>query len=115
MSNSSNVILSFPQERVIRPPQSSYNEKERDREQTARRQKMHINNILEENASFLISRLGMSGINISSVEFQRNYALTIEFLRAAIYKTFDIDHPLHDPMTEMINSITNKTPPPTAS
>lgn len=115
MSNTSNVVLSFPRERMVRPSHTMHNEGDREREQTVRRQKMHINHILEENASFLVSRLGMSGIDISSIEFQRNYALTIEFLRAAIYKTFDIEHPFHDPMNEMIESITSKPPPPTVS
>jgi hypothetical protein len=47
----------------------------------------------------------MHGVDIDSSDFERHYALSIECMRSAVYKSFKLSHPLQDPMEDMIRVI----------
>ena len=98
-----NVVISFPEDRVVRtqkPKTTKANKK-----LVADQQKLHINRLIEENASLLATRLVMSGINIGTDDFERNYAFTVECLRSALYKSVGLRHPLQDPINDIIRTI----------
>jgi hypothetical protein len=93
-------VISFPIDRVVRTPVPLSTKK-----QIIRSQKQHINRIIEENATNMVSRLAMAGVDISTDDFQRNYAFTIECLRSTLYESLGIHHPLQSPMKEIIHTI----------
>ncbi len=75
------------------------------KQQIRKNQKNHINKMIEEQANLLACRLSMNGVDISTEDFQKSFALTIECLRAAIYNTVGLSHPMQRPMQEMIDEI----------
>lgn len=95
-----NTIIQFPKGRIIRTPIPATL-----KDNINKTKKNYINKMIEESASNLAKYLSMSGINITSEEFQKNYALSIECLRSTVYKTFDLTHPLQQPMKNMIDSL----------
>lgn len=101
MRDTSNVVHSFPADRVVRRSSSLQDSSERFK-------KHRINQILDDNATILAMQLLFNGINIHDGEFEKGFSLAIEFLRAALYKTHDIDHPLQLTATEIINQLTKK-------
>jgi len=101
MRDTSNVVHSFPVNRIVRrslPPQN-YSEQFK---------KHHLNQLLDDKATILAVQLLLEGIDIDDVEFTKGLALAIEFLRAALYKTHGIDHPLQPIATDIIDHITKK-------
>ena len=94
------MIVSFPPDRIVRMPVPKNAE-----EIIKKTQKNHINRLVEDQANLLASRLSMSGVDISSEDFQRQFALSIECLRASIYGTVGLTHPMQKPMAEMIKEI----------
>ena len=101
MRDTSNVVHSFPVNRIVRrslPPQN-YSEQFK---------KHHLNQLLDDKATILAVQLLLEGIDIDDVEFTKGFSLAMEFLRAALYKTYGIDHPLQLTATEIINHITKK-------
>ena len=99
MNANTNLVL-FPSDRIVRVklPEST-------QEAIQKTQKTHINQIIEEQADSIASRLAMSGVDISSDDFQKAFALSIECLRASVYATVGLHHPMHRPMKEMIEEI----------
>lgn len=102
-----NVIIAFPQDKVVRLQIPIKNN-----DIIKKIQKHLMNTLVEENANLLAYRLGLAGINIGADEFQKNYALTIECLRATLYKSLNLHHPLQLPIEKLIEAIEfSKTPP----
>lgn len=98
--NAANVVISFPKDRVVRmflPPSA--------RKEAERTKKFYADKTVEDHATGLVDSLAMSGVDISTDEFQKNYALTIECLRSTVYKSFGLKHALQPAMKEMIKSI----------
>lgn len=95
-----NVVVSFPIERIIRTPIP-----ESVQENVKKTQKDYVNRLVDENATILVARLAMAGIDISTEDFQKSYALAIECLRSTVYMTLGIGHPLQEPIVEMIKAI----------
>ena len=98
--NVANVVISFPEDRIVRIPIP-----ESTRELVANTQKHHVNHLLEEQSAFILTKLLMSGVDISNEQFQKNFVLVMECLRASIYETLQITHPLQNPMREMLEMI----------
>ena len=101
MRDTSNVVHSFPVDRIVRRLSSL-------RDSAERFKKHRINQILDDNATILAMQLLFNGIDIHDDEFEKGFSLAMEFLRAALYKTHDIEHPLQLTATEIINHITKK-------
>jgi len=98
--SSANVVVSFPEDRIVRLaiPEST-------KDFVVNTQKEHVNRILEEQSTFLLTKLMMSGVDVSTEEFQKNFTIVMECLRASVLETIQISHPLQHPMREMIEMI----------
>jgi len=68
-----------------------------------------INQMVDYHASRLVADLSMEGIDVDAIGFDKDYALAIECLRAGIYTTCELEHPLRGPMDTMIKQIENYT------
>lgn len=104
MISTSNGIHVFPIERIVRRQLRPDNEN-----YYGETTKERVNRIVDDNATILAMQLQFRGIDIHSEEFENNFALSIEFLRATLYKSYDIKHPLHTAMTELIHCIIEET------
>lgn len=102
MTTQANVVVSFPPEKIVRVPTP-----ESMNDAVIIAQKNYLNFLVDENATILISRLAMAGIDISSDEFQKFYALTVECLRSSVYRTMNFHHSLQIPMKDIIRAIEN--------
>lgn len=98
--NAANVVISFPEDRIVRIPIP-----ESTKELVIQTQKEHVNRVLEEQSAFMLTKLLMSGVDISDERFVKNFVLVMECLRASILETLEITHPLQNPMKEMIETI----------
>jgi hypothetical protein len=65
----------------------------------------YINQMINHYAEYVATQLSMHGVDIDSSDFERHYALSIECMRSAVYKSFKLSHPLQDPMEDMIRVI----------
>jgi hypothetical protein len=97
--SANNNLLSFPEERIIRKNIRGLEEVEKTAKEN------HINQIVDYYAEYLVRKFSLHGVDIESNEFDKHFALSIEFLRASIYKSFGLDHTLHDVMSDLINEI----------
>jgi len=102
VTTQANVVVSFPPEKIVRVPVP-----ESMSESVITVQRNYLNFLVDENATILISRLAMAGVDVSSDEFQKFYALTIECLRSSVYKTMNFYHSLQLPMEDIIQVIEN--------
>ena len=111
MINANTVIL-FPADHIIRINPSEISEDDgaamvfADVEVF---QKRFINNLIQTYIDSIIYSLIDSNIDISSDDFQKNFAFTMECLRASIYQTMGLRHPLHGAITSLIESIINSS------
>ena len=64
-----------------------------------------INEMVDYHASRLVTDLSMEVVDVDASGFDKDFALAIECLRAGIYKTCELDHPLRKAMDEMIEKI----------
>ena len=92
-------LLMFPRERIVRKIEKGLEDIE------ANARENYINQVVDHYAEYLVRQFALHGVDLQSNGFDKHYALTIEFLRASICKSFGIDHPLHEPMGELIEQI----------
>lgn len=59
--------------------------------------------LIDELATIMISRMTMTGIDISDINFQKRMTIAIECIRATLYASFNIKHPLQPAMYELLD------------
>jgi hypothetical protein len=86
-----NVVV-FPRAKRDTPPQSI----EEIHEKRALVKKEHIEMTLDDVMANVFYHLSEEGLNIADESCIKETSLVIESLRAALYKSVDFNHPLHD-------------------
>lgn len=86
-----NVIV-FPKGKRDTPPQS-IEEIHEKREQV---KKEHIEMVLDDVMSNVFYHMSEEGFELSTDDCIKTTAMLIETMRAAMYKSVDFNHPLHD-------------------
>lgn len=107
IANTSN-LLPFPKERIMRlrvPDGLSAEYVERSKIN-------YLNSIVEHFSDQLIRALVAAGIDVVSGDFSKYFAAMIECLRAAVFRSGGIEHPLIGQMTAMIAEIENSVVQP---
>ena len=108
LASANNLIL-FPVDRIVRgailgapdapePPDMHAIDK-------MMLQKEALCRIVDREANRLLMELNNSGINLHTKGFDKNFSLSIECLRATVYQTLNIPHPLSHAMADLIESI----------
>lgn len=86
-----NVIV-FPKAKRDTPPQTV----EEVHEKRALAQKEHIEVLVDDIMSNVFYQLSEEGFDITDESCIKETCLVVESLRAALYKSVDFNHPLHD-------------------
>ena len=67
--------------------------------------KLYLNSICDFYATQIINKMGTHGFGIYDDQFLNDFTMTVECLRATIYRSLEIDHPLHPEMDRMVELI----------
>lgn len=86
----SNVIL-FPKAKKGSPPITM----EQLYENVEETRKEHIEYLIDDTLSFVFERCREEGFDLSGEHCLKTTTMLIEAFRAGLYKSVDIDHPLH--------------------
>ena len=68
----------------------------------------HIVYLVEDISEYVFQRATLEGFHITDEDHIKSSMLFIESLRALLYKTADLDHPLHKIAEEVITSNTTE-------
>lgn len=84
-------VIEFPKHKVVRDvPEEIYKER-----QAKADQKM-ADAIVDEVAGLMITELDNYFIEVTDKQFAKDIILVVDSLKAAVYRSFGIDHHLHD-------------------
>lgn len=87
----SDKVIEFPKHKVVRDvPEEIYKER-----QAKADQKM-ADAIVDEVAGLMITELDNYFIEVTDKQFAKDIILVVDSLKAAVYRSFGIDHHLHD-------------------
>ena len=96
-------VIEFPKHKVIRDLTGNVME---ERQRSAD-QKM-ADSIVEELTSIIITELDNYNVNIEDESFTKDLVLTVDALRAAVYRQFGFEHHLHPYIEKNIKIISKK-------
>ncbi len=83
-------VIEFPKHKVVRDvPEEVIEERNRRADQ-----KM-ADSIVEELAGFMITELDNYYVKVDNKQFTKDFILVVDSLKAAVYRSFGIDHHLH--------------------
>jgi hypothetical protein len=84
-------VVSFPKERIV----AVRNDPEEFKEKLVDHKMAFCENVLYDYMAELYGKLQSSEIEVESEEFQIDYTFVVDALRAALYKSVGLSHPLH--------------------
>ena len=99
---SANTVIDFPLERIVRDNITTLGGNRKNILNT--RMKV-INQLVDYHATRLVTDLSMDGVDVDALGFDKDFALSIECLRAGIYRTCELEHPMRKAMDDMIDKI----------
>lgn len=102
----SNNVVQFPLDRIRNTIAEHASKSVKKIEEVAI--ETYFNQVVDYYAEFMLHDLANRGVSLTHSMFDKFFALTVECLRASIFKTFDINHPLQEPMTYMIEKIEDR-------
>jgi len=90
------TIVEFPKHKIIRDFPSEPIQIEKI--QKAKEKGLHVfaESIVDEITTGLYQELELTGIDMESDEFNKDFALTVDALRSTIYRALDLKHHLHE-------------------
>ena len=91
-----NVVL-FPKAKRGTPPQTL----EELIENVSEARKEHIEFVIDESLAYVFGRCYEEGFDLNQDHCLKTTALIVEALRAGLYMTVHLDHPLHAPAESM--------------
>lgn len=86
------TIVQFPTSRIVREVQPNIEEIEKAKEKSIQK---HAETIVEDMILSIMDALENYGLEMESDTFERDFTFAADGLRATIYRTFGIEHPLH--------------------
>ena len=87
------TIVKFPTARIVREVPPNIEEIERAKEKSLQR---HAETIVEDLILNIMDALENYGVDVDSDSFERDFTFGADGLRATVYRTFGIEHPLHN-------------------
>jgi hypothetical protein len=100
MDNSANNnLIQFPRSAIKRENIVSLTKNKESVEAT---QRDLLTQMVDFHAHHLLQIFALDGIDVESEDFDKYFALSIECLRATVYNTLDLDHPLLPFLKDMI-------------
>lgn len=86
------TIVKFPTNRIIREVPPNIEEINKAKEKSLQK---HAETIVEDLVLSIIDAIENYGIDSEIEAFERDFSFVADGLRATIYRSFNIDHPLH--------------------
>jgi hypothetical protein len=101
-------IVEFPKSKIVR----EVNNDEAINEAKARSRSSYAENLADDLVSSLLQEMEDLGIDTSTHEFIKDFSLTVDSLRATVYRTFDVEHHLHEFIDRSVKMIHKDTGEP---
>lgn len=86
------TVVKFPTNRIVREVLPNIEEIEKAKEKSIQR---HADTIVEDLFLSLLDAIDNYGIETETLDFEKDYAFVVDSIRAAVYRSFNIEHPLH--------------------
>lgn len=87
------TIVQFPTNRIVREVAPNIEEIEKAKEKSLQK---HAETIVEDLVLNIMDALENYGIDTDADSFERDFTFAADGLRATVYRTFNIEHPLHN-------------------
>jgi hypothetical protein len=104
-------VLEFPRNRIVREHAEITLNDETIVEVKERSRKSYADGISDDLIDVLLEEMENFGIDTDQDSFVKDFSMTVDVLRATIYRTFGVDHHLHlyiDKNVKMINRETGE-------
>jgi hypothetical protein len=103
MDNSANNnLIQFPRSAIHRENMVSLSKNKESVEAT---QRELLTQMIDFHAHHLLQIFALDGIDVESEDFDKYFALAIECLRASVFNTLDLDHPLLPFLKDMVDHV----------
>ena len=87
----SDKVIEFPKSKVVRDiPEEVHKARQAKADQKL------ADSIVDEITGFIITELDNYGVEVTDQQFAKDYILVIDSLKASVYRSFGLDHHLHD-------------------
>jgi transcriptional regulator NrdR family protein len=101
-------IVEFPRNRIVREFAGS-----EFLEQVKEKSKQNFaESISDDLVTYLLTEMENIGIDTSTDKFLKDFSMTVDSLRAAVYRSFDVPHHLHDFIDKNVKMINRETGEP---
>ena len=102
-------VVEFPKSKIVRQAQVDVEAIELAKERSLI---TFADNIMDELIENLASDIENAGIDIEEHAFLKDFSLTVDALRATVYRTFGLPHSLHGFIDENVKVISRETGDP---
>ncbi len=103
MDNSANNnLIQFPKSAIIREITVPLT---KDKESVEATQRDLLTQMVDFHAHHLLQIFALDGIDVESDDFDKYFSLAIECLRASVFNTLDLDHPMLPFLKEMVAQV----------
>jgi len=94
-----NNVIQFPKEKIPGLPQT----KEEVYEKIKESQTVYINEMVDMYGKNLLHAISQDGFELAEEGFIKDFAFTLETIRASLYRNAGIDHPLQKSITDCMD------------
>tara|TARA_A100001011_G_C14053453_1_gene732895 strand:- start:189 stop:533 length:345 start_codon:yes stop_codon:yes gene_type:complete len=104
LNDSANTnLIQFPKSAIIK--RENIVALHKNKESVEATQRELISQMIDYHAHHLVQVFALDGIDIESEDFDKLFALSIECLRATVYNTLDLHHPLLPVLKDMAEKV----------
>lgn len=98
-------VVEFPRSKIVR----EINNEESILKAKEKGKIKYADDIVEGLIEIVVDDLEQQGIDIDDEYFLKDFSMSVDALRATVYRQFDIDHPLHKFIDDNVTLIDRKT------
>ena len=102
-------IVEFPKNKIVREMPANQDAVEQAKVKSKTK---FADNITEDIIDLIVEELENRGVDIDDEMFIKDFSITVDALRATVYRQFDIEHHLHNFIDENVTIIDRKTGKP---
>lgn len=102
------TVIKFPKHNPRITPDQSL---EQVQEKIVQAKEKYINALVDHHSSQLLAGISLSGLDIDTDEFMKDFAFTVETIRSTMYRSMGMDHPLQESIDEVINVVEKEEDP----
>ena len=96
------TVIKFPKHNPRITPDQSL---EQVQEKIAQAKEKYINALVDHHSSNLLAGIALSGLEIDTDEFMKDFAFTVETIRSTMYRSMGMVHPLQESIDEVVDVV----------